>query len=96
MEKRPVHTLSGGEQQKVALAAALAIGCRVIVIDEALNMLDRPTRMSIRSLLRSLRTTPGLTVIEVTHNLQDALTVDRILFLARGTILFDGTPGKVS
>ncbi|MGO9570111.1 MAG: energy-coupling factor ABC transporter ATP-binding protein [Desulfomonilaceae bacterium] len=94
MEKRLVHTLSGGEQQKVALAAALAVGCRVIVIDEALNMLDRPIRLSIRSLLGSLRATPGLTVIEVTHNLQDALTAERILFLARGTILFDGTAAE--
>ena len=91
MEKRLVHTLSGGEQQKVALAAALAMGCRIIVIDEALNMLDRPIRRSIRSLLSSLRAIPGLTVIEVTHNLQDALTADRILFLSRGTIFFDGT-----
>jgi energy-coupling factor transport system ATP-binding protein len=91
MEKRLVHTLSGGEQQKVALAAALAMGCRTIVIDEALNMLDRPTRRSIRCLLTSLRANPGLTVIEITHNLHDALTADRILFLSRGKISFDGT-----
>jgi energy-coupling factor transport system ATP-binding protein len=90
LEKRLVHTLSGGEQQKVALAAVLAMGCRVIVIDEALNMLDRPMRLSIRSLLNSLRATPGLTVIEVTHNLHDAFNADRILFLSQGTIVFDG------
>ncbi len=91
MEKRLVHTLSGGEQQKVALAAVLAMGCRIVVIDEALNMLDRPIRLSIRSLLGSLRASPGLTVIEMTQNLQDALTGDRILFLSQGRILFDGT-----
>lgn len=90
MEKRLVHTLSGGEQQKVALAAVLAMGCRIIVIDEALNMLDRPTRLSIRSLLNTLRANPGLTVIEITHDLQDAFAADRILFLSQGTILFDG------
>ena len=70
----------------MALAAALAMGCRIIVIDEALNMLDRPIRRSIRSLLSSLAPIPGLTVIEVTHNLQDALTADRILFLSQGTV----------
>jgi hypothetical protein len=48
----------------VALAAALAIGCGIIVIDEALNMLDRPMRQSIRSLLSSLRAIPGLAMIE--------------------------------
>jgi energy-coupling factor transport system ATP-binding protein len=90
MGKRLVQTLSGGEQQKVALASVLAMGCRIVVVDEALNMLDRPMRQSIRSLLNSLRMSPGLTVIEVTHNLQDAFTADRILFLSRGTILFDG------
>jgi energy-coupling factor transport system ATP-binding protein len=91
MEKRLVQTLSGGEQQKVALAAVLAMGCRTIVIDEALNMLDRPTRLSIRCLLNSLRANPGLTVIEITHNLQDVFTADRMLFLSQGRILFDGS-----
>ena len=90
MERRLIHTLSGGEQQKVALAATLAMGCRVVVIDEGLNMMDRPTRLSIRSLLNSLQKSPGLTVIEVTHNLQDALAANRMLFLSEGRIMFDG------
>jgi energy-coupling factor transport system ATP-binding protein len=91
MEKRLIHTLSGGEQQKLALAATLAMGCRIIVVDEGLNMLDRPTRLSVRSLLSSLRANPGLTVIEITQNFQDAFAADRILFFSEGTILFDGT-----
>ncbi len=94
MERRLIHTLSGGEQQKVALAATLAMGCRVVVVDEGLNMMDRPIRLSIRSLLSSLRESPGLTVIEVTHSLQDALAADRILFLSEGRIMFDGTASE--
>jgi len=92
MKKRLVHTLSGGEQQKLGLAGALAVGAEVLIIDEALSMLDKPSRLSIRSLLSSLRRDRGLTIIEITHNLEEALTVDRILFLTLGRVQFDGTP----
>lgn len=93
MEKRLTHTLSGGEQQKLALAGMLAAGARVLIIDEAFTMLDRPSRLSIRSLLASLRRDPGLTLIEVTNDLEDSLAADRMVFLSQGSILFDGVPG---
>lgn len=92
MERRLVHTLSGGEQQKVALAGVMAMGARILVLDEALAMLDREARAAIRSLLNSLRPDPGLTIVEITQDLGDALECDRILFLANGSILFDGSP----
>ncbi|MBI5572770.1 MAG: energy-coupling factor ABC transporter ATP-binding protein [Desulfomonile tiedjei] len=92
MEHRLTHTLSGGEQQKLALAALLALGARVVVLDEALSMLDRPTRLALRALLHSLRRDPGLTVVEITHDMEEALTADRAIFLDDGTIGFDGTP----
>ncbi|MEJ2716806.1 MAG: ATP-binding cassette domain-containing protein [Deltaproteobacteria bacterium] len=92
MEKRLTHTLSGGEQQKLALAGMLAAGARVLIIDEAFAMLDRPSRLSIRSLLASLRRDPGLTLIEVTNDLEDSVAADRMIFLSEGSILFDGVP----
>ncbi|MBI4966028.1 MAG: ATP-binding cassette domain-containing protein [Desulfomonile tiedjei] len=92
MKNRLVHTLSGGEQQKVGLAGVLAAGAKVLIVDEALSMLDRPSRLSIRSLLGTLRRTPGLTIIEITHSLEEAMSADRILFLARGGVQFDGSP----
>jgi energy-coupling factor transport system ATP-binding protein len=92
MEKRLIHTLSGGEQQKLGLAGALAVGAKVLILDEALSMLDRPSRLSIRSLLGKLRQDQGLTIVEITHNLEDALTADRILLLASGRVQFDGPP----
>lgn len=94
MEKRLVHTLSGGEQQKLGLAGILAVGAKVLILDEAMSMLDRPSRFSIRSLLHALRRDQELTLIEITQNLEEALAADRILFLARGTIAFDGTPAE--
>jgi len=92
LEKRLIHTLSGGEQQKLGLAGALAVGAKVLIIDEALSMMDRPSRLSIRSLLRTLRRDRGLTIIEITNSLEEALTADRILYLERGSVQFDGPP----
>lgn len=90
MEKRLVHTLSGGEQQKLALAGALATGARVLILDEAMNMLDRPVRKSVRTLLNALRTDPGLTIVEVTHNLEDIALADGIVFMEGGAVSFAG------
>jgi energy-coupling factor transporter ATP-binding protein EcfA2 len=92
MEKRLTHTLSGGEQQKIALAGVLAMGCRVLILDEALNMLDRPTRRTLRALIAGLRSDRGLTVIEVTNGLTEALSRDKIVFLSNGSISFAGSP----
>jgi energy-coupling factor transport system ATP-binding protein len=92
MEKRLTHTLSGGEQQKLALAGFLAMGTRALILDEALSMLDTNVRRSIRSLLEDLRKDPGLTVIEIANDVEAVLAAERILFLARGAILFDGSP----
>ncbi len=92
MEKRLVHTLSGGEQQRLALAGVLATGARIFILDEALAMLDRLAREAIRSLLGMLRHDPGATIIEITQNLDEALQTDRVLFLSEGSIHFDGCP----
>jgi energy-coupling factor transport system ATP-binding protein len=92
LEQRLVHTLSGGEQQKLALAGILAMGGRILVMDEAMNMLDRPSRQAVRSLIRTLQRDPGLTVIEMTQNLEDLLSSDRTVFLAKGAPVFDGLP----
>ncbi len=90
MEKRLTDTLSGGEQQKLALASTLALGARILVLDEAMVMLDRPTRIGIRKLIDGLRINPGLTVIEISNSFEDLASAKRLLFLAPGAVLFDG------
>ena len=92
MERRLTRTLSGGEQQKVALAGVLAMGCRTVILDEAMTMLDRPARRSIRRLIAELQSDPGLTVVEVTNRLAEALSGDKIVYLSNGSIGFDGLP----
>jgi energy-coupling factor transport system ATP-binding protein len=91
MENRLVHTLSGGEQQKLALAGALAGGARILILDEALSMLDRPLRTQVRALLQHLQQNPGLTIIEVTHDLDSAAVAEKIIFLSSGGVLFNGS-----
>jgi energy-coupling factor transport system ATP-binding protein len=91
LRHRLTHTLSGGEQQKLALAAALAMRVQALVLDEALSMLDKPARTSIRSLIGRLRRQLGMTVIEMTNRPDDLLEADRIVVLDRGRVRFDGT-----
>lgn len=91
MEKRLTHTLSGGEQQKTALAGMLAMGSRVLMLDEAVTMLDREAKRSIRSLIQSLRSGRDLTVIECTNDLEAVCAAERVIFLDAGVKRFDGT-----
>jgi energy-coupling factor transporter ATP-binding protein EcfA2 len=92
MGRRLVHTLSGGEQQKLALAGVLAMRVKVLIMDEALAMLDKPVRRSVRSLMASLRVDPGLTIMEMTGSIESVSSADRVIFLAKGSIEFDGAP----
>jgi energy-coupling factor transport system ATP-binding protein len=88
-ERRLVHTLSGGEQQRLALCAALAAGCDFLIIDEALTMVERTVRAQLRSLLAELRLNQGLTILEVMQSVEDLLSVDRVLFLNEGHVVTD-------
>lgn len=94
MGRRLVHTLSGGEQQKLALAGVLAMRVEVLIMDEALAMLDKPVRRAVRSLVAELREDPGLTIIEMTAGVEDMSSADRVIFLSKGSIEFDGTPSE--
>jgi energy-coupling factor transport system ATP-binding protein len=90
MEHRLVHTLSGGEQQRLAFAALLAMEMKVLMLDESLAMIDRRQRASIRALVTSLHGSSGVTVIEATCHVEDMLTADRVIFLDGGRVAFDG------
>lgn len=85
--------LSGGEQQRVAVARALAIRPEVLLLDEPLSSLDQTLRRDLRSLLRELQRSFGATTVWVTHDQEEALTVaDRVAVLDQGSLQQVGTP----
>ncbi|KAF5435295.1 molybdate/tungstate transport system ATP-binding protein [Candidatus Methanophagaceae archaeon] len=89
-------TLSGGEQQKVAIARAIAIEPRVLLLDEPLSALDSRTRDYLREELKRVKEEFGITMIHVTHDQTEALVLaDRIAVMMQGRIMQVGTPHEV-
>ncbi len=90
-EGRLTETLSGGEQQRLALAGVLAMRPRYIVLDEVTSMLDGVARGQIRQLVRDLAES-GMGVLLVTHCADDVLASDRVLAMNAGRIVWEGAP----
>jgi len=90
------HELSGGMQQRVALARGIAAGARILLLDEPFGALDARLRVNLRTQLRSLVKDQGLTAIHVTHDQEEALMVaDRIVILREGRIEQTGSPQEI-
>ena len=85
--------LSGGQRQRLAIAGTLALEPRVLIADEPTAMLDPMARRDIASLLLRLNREHGLTVIHVTHMLEEAALADRVVALEEGRVALDAPPG---
>ena len=83
------HHLSGGQKQKVAIAGILAMKPQIIVFDEATSMLDPKGRKEVMETAKSLND-EGITIIHITHHLEEALNANRILVMDQGIIKLDG------
>jgi ABC-type Fe3+/spermidine/putrescine transport system ATPase subunit len=95
-EGRRVYDLSGGEQQRVALARSLAPGPRLLMLDEPLGSLDRALREELMNELRAILKQVGVTSIYVTHDQQEAFAVaDRLILMRQGRVVQQGTPQAV-
>ncbi|MEA2008638.1 MAG: ABC transporter ATP-binding protein, partial [Chloroflexota bacterium] len=93
---RDVTTLSGGEQQRVALARSLAPQPRLLMLDEPLGSLDRTLRERLMGELREILSRMGQTAIYVTHDQVEAFTVaDRVVVLKAGAVAQTGTPQEI-
>ena len=86
--------LSGGQKQRVAIAGALAMDPQILLLDEPAAMLDTQGRQAIQQIVESLKRR-GITVVHVTHFMDDALLADRVIVLDHGSIALDGTPKQV-
>jgi len=90
------HEISGGQQQRVALARALAIQPKVLLLDEPLSNLDARLRDEIRDELKAIHQRLGLTMVYVTHDQEDALTLaSRVALLRQGSVEQIGTPREL-
>lgn len=95
-EKRKVSQLSGGERQRVALARALAAEPQILLLDEPLSALDAKMRKRLRQQIRNIHEKTGITMIYVTHDQEEALTIsDRIVVMQNGQIEQCDTPENI-
>jgi energy-coupling factor transport system ATP-binding protein len=89
------HKLSGGQKQRVTIAGVLAMQTKCIVLDEPTAMLDPSGRWDVISTLKRLNREMGITVVLVTHFMDEAVQADRIIVMDSGTVIDDGTPREV-
>ena len=92
--KRAPHMLSGGQKQRVAIAGALAIRPRLLVFDEATAMLDPKGRAEVLETMHRLNR-QGMTILFITHFMEEAAGADRVVVLAGGEVIKEGTPQEV-
>ena len=94
--KRMPENLSGGQQQRVALARALVINPDVLLMDEPLSNLDAKLRVEMRTVIKEIQSTVGITTVYVTHDQEEAMAVsDRIAIMDHGVLQQVGTPKGV-
>ena len=89
------HMLSGGQKQRVAIAGVLAMKPRVIVFDESTAMLDPVGRKEVLKVVRRLNNEEGITILWITHFMEEAAQADRILVIGDGELKMSGTPKEV-
>lgn len=88
------HKLSGGQKQRVAIAGVIAMRPDCLVLDEATAMLDPRGRAAVMETIQTLRAA-GITIIAITHYMEEAAQADRVLVMNRGRIVLEGTPNEV-
>lgn len=87
--------MSGGQKQRIAIAGILAMKPKIIVLDEATSMLDPNGRKEVMSVLKKLNQEENMTVIHITHHMEEAADADRILVMDGGKLVMDGAPREV-
>ena len=92
--ERAPHTLSGGQKQRVAIAGVIAMRPDCLILDESTAMLDPRGRAQVMKTIRNLRDA-GISIVSITHYMEEAAQADRILVMSRGRIVMEGTPEQV-
>lgn len=93
--KHAPHLLSGGQKQRVAIAGILAMRPKIIILDEPTAMLDPSGRVEVMRTIRALNKEYGITVVHITHFMEEAVQGDRIVVMEEGKIIIDDVPRNV-
>ena len=89
------HLLSGGQKQRIAIAGVIAMEPACVVLDEATAMLDPTGRREVLAAVHRLNREKGITVVLITHHMNEAVGADRVIVMDDGRVALDGTPEKV-
>ena len=89
------HLLSGGQKQRVAIAGVIAMAPRCIVLDEPTAMLDPVGRREVLETIQKLNRLSGVTVVLITHHMDEAALADRLVVMSKGQVVADGAPREV-
>ena len=92
---RAVHLLSGGQKQRVAIAGVMAMRPKVLVLDEPTAMLDPRGRREVLAAVRKLNREENITVVFITHIMEEAVGADRVAVMEEGKIVMDGKPAEI-
>ena len=95
LRKHAPHLLSGGQKQRVAIAGVIAMQPKIIVLDEPTAMLDPQGRAEVVETVARLCREKGMTVILITHHMDECVDADRLIVMSNGRIVADGSPEKV-
>ena len=95
LDKEPIN-LSGGQKQRVALAGALILRPEILILDEATSMLDPKGKSTVRKVIdRIHKENPDLTIISITHDIDEALLADKVCILSKGKLVKEGKPQEI-
>ena len=93
--ERAPHNLSGGQKQRVAIAGVVAMRPDCLILDEATAMLDPRGREQVMQTIHHLNQDMGITVVAITHYMEEAAQADRVLVMSKGNVVMEGTPKEV-
>ena len=93
--KRTPSRLSGGQKQRIAIAGVLALLPEVLVLDESTAMLDPQGRKEVLEVVKKLNEEKGVTVIAITHYMEEVVDADRVIVMDKGKIVMEGTPKEI-
>ncbi|MGL4797189.1 MAG: energy-coupling factor transporter ATPase [Paraclostridium sp.] len=95
LRDRQPHLLSGGQKQRVAIAGIIAMKPKCIIFDEATAMLDPSGRKEVMKTIKRLNKEEGITIMHITHFMEEAVDADRVIVMEKGRKVLEGTPREV-